>query len=158
MAVLKQEQKINLTTKKQHPRLRSMKDFYRKLKRNKAALVGGYLILFLTIVSLIGPYFLSNGINDVDYTARLQPPSAEYWLGTDQHGPGYIFPNYLRWTDYIDRWIFICCTGGDCRCRNRDCLGLLRRENRHSHHETDGYFTCFSRNLVGVGNCKYLRS
>ena len=86
MAVLKQEQKINLTTKKQHPRLRSMKDFYRKLKRNKAALVGGYLILFLTIVSLIGPYFLSNGINDVDYTARLQPPSAEYWLGTDQHG------------------------------------------------------------------------
>nr|WP_289038840.1 nickel transporter permease [uncultured Allobacillus sp.] len=86
MAVLKQEQKIDLTTKKQHPRVRSMKDFYRKLKRNKAALVGGYLILFLTIVSLVGPYFLSHGINDVDYTARLQPPSSEYWLGTDQHG------------------------------------------------------------------------
>lgn len=74
------------------PKTAFYEDFYRKIKRNKAALVGGYLILFLTIVSLIGPYFLSNGINDVDYTARLQPQAAEYWLGTDQHGRGYIFP------------------------------------------------------------------
>ncbi|MFD1031707.1 ABC transporter permease [Metaplanococcus flavidus] len=73
-------------TLKSNPRLRSLRDFYRKLKRNKAALVGGYLIIFLMIVAAIGPYFLSHGINDVDYTVRLQPPSAEFWLGTDHNG------------------------------------------------------------------------
>lgn len=76
----------SLMTLRSSPRLRSLKSFYLKLKRNKAALVGGYLIIFLMIVSAIGPYFLSHGINDVDYTVRLQPPSTDYWFGTDHNG------------------------------------------------------------------------
>ncbi|WP_027964681.1 nickel transporter permease [Halalkalibacillus halophilus] len=68
------------------PKMRSLKGFYRKLKRNRAALVGGYLIILLMIIATIGPFFLSHGINDVDYTVRLQPPSSEFWLGTDHNG------------------------------------------------------------------------
>lgn len=86
MALAKNEEKMELAVKNQHPRIRSFKNFYRKLRKNKAALIGGYLILILVIVSTIGPFFLSHGINDIDYTARLAPPSAEHWFGTDQHG------------------------------------------------------------------------
>ncbi|MFA9557718.1 nickel transporter permease [Evansella sp. AB-rgal1] len=69
-----------------NPRLRSFKDFMKRLSKNKAALIGGYLILFLIIIAIIGPYFLSHGTNEISYSSRSQSPSLENWLGTDQHG------------------------------------------------------------------------
>ncbi len=59
---------------------------YRRLKRNKAALYGGYFILFLVLVSIIGPYLTGYDPFQVDYSTKLVTPSAEHWFGTDHHG------------------------------------------------------------------------
>ncbi|WP_414930253.1 ABC transporter permease [Virgibacillus dokdonensis] len=63
-----------------------MKDFYSKLRKNKSALVGGYLIIILVLIALIGPYLTSQAPDAVDYGVKLQGPSAEHWFGTDHHG------------------------------------------------------------------------
>ncbi len=59
---------------------------YKRLKRNKAALYGGYFIIFLVILSIIGPFLTVYDPFQVDYTTKLLTPSAEHWFGTDHHG------------------------------------------------------------------------
>ncbi|GEL78432.1 ABC transporter permease [Tenuibacillus multivorans] len=69
------------------PFKRSAKDFYKKLKKNKSALIGGYLIIALIIIAIVGPFFtVYDPVHDTDYMVKLQGPSAEHWFGTDHHG------------------------------------------------------------------------
>lgn len=68
------------------PRASNWQIFYGKLKRNKAALIGGYLILFLIIVALVGPYLTTYDPTKVDYSLQLLKPSADHWFGTDHNG------------------------------------------------------------------------
>lgn len=64
----------------------NLKDFYKRLARNKTALIGGYLIIFLTIISIVGPWMTTVDPNAMDYSVKLNGPSAEHWFGTDHHG------------------------------------------------------------------------
>ncbi|GGG03653.1 nickel transporter permease [Paenibacillus abyssi] len=66
-----------------HGRWRS---FYNRLSKNKAALVGGYLVVLCVITAIIGPYLTQYDPAKVDYSIRLLKPSAEHWFGTDHNG------------------------------------------------------------------------
>ncbi|WP_394810779.1 ABC transporter permease [Alkalibacillus aidingensis] len=83
------QQQVEQGDKKQkveNPKVKSIKDFYRRLKKNKAALIGFYTILILIAVSIIGPFLTSHDPNSTNVTERFQGPSAEYWFGTDHMG------------------------------------------------------------------------
>nr|WP_062351345.1 nickel transporter permease [Bacillus kwashiorkori] len=60
--------------------------FYRRFKKNKAALIGGYFILFFILVAIFGPMFTTHDPNLVKYSIKLQEPSSEHWFGTDHNG------------------------------------------------------------------------
>lgn len=64
----------------------NFKEFYKRLAKNKTALIGGYLILFLIIIAIVGPYITTTNPSQVDYAVKLEGPSAEHWFGTDHHG------------------------------------------------------------------------
>lgn len=66
--------------------LNNLKDFYKRLARNKGALIGGYLILFLIVVAIVGPYLTTYDPSQPDYAVKFEGPSAEHWFGTDHHG------------------------------------------------------------------------
>lgn len=66
------------------PSSRSM--VFKKLKRNKAAMLGGFLIVFFILVALIGPFLTVHDPTKVDFGTRLLPPSSDFWLGTDHNG------------------------------------------------------------------------
>ncbi len=66
------------------PSSRSM--VLKRLKRNKAAMVGGFLIVFFILVAIIGPFLTVYDPTKVDFGTRLLPPSSEHWLGTDHNG------------------------------------------------------------------------
>ncbi|WP_124221484.1 ABC transporter permease [Aquisalibacillus elongatus] len=85
--------------KKERPAVRAFKDFYHRLKKNKAALVGGYLIIFLILVATIGPFLTTDGVNEVNYTQKLESPSTENWFGTDHQGRD-IFTRIIHGTGY----------------------------------------------------------
>lgn len=59
---------------------------YKRLRRNRIALIGGYLILFFIIVSIVGPLLTTHDPLKVDYSLKLLKPSAEHWMGTDHNG------------------------------------------------------------------------
>ncbi len=66
------------------PSSRSM--VFKRLKRNKAAMLGGFLIIFFILVALIGPLLTVHDPTKVDFGTRLLPPSSDFWLGTDHNG------------------------------------------------------------------------
>ncbi|MCM3763206.1 ABC transporter permease subunit [Alkalihalobacillus oceani] len=83
------EQTINQsqdTSPPPNPRIESWKNFFTKLRKNKAAMVGGLLILFFLVVAIIGPFLTPYEPNTPDYVNKLAPPSSDHWFGTDHHG------------------------------------------------------------------------
>lgn len=63
---------------------------YKRLRKNKAALIGGYFILFFFLVALFGPSLLDRYTEHDPYEMNLMDkfarPSAEHWFGTDSSG------------------------------------------------------------------------
>jgi ABC-type dipeptide/oligopeptide/nickel transport system permease subunit len=49
-------------------------------------LLGGGILLLLALVALLAPLITTVGPAEIDYTAILQPPSANYIFGTDEIG------------------------------------------------------------------------
>ncbi|MDQ0254708.1 peptide/nickel transport system permease protein [Evansella vedderi] len=76
-----------------NPRVKARKDLIKRFKKNKAALISFYVILFLIVVSIIVHVFQLFGItitphspSAVNLPDRFQGPSAEYWFGADHMG------------------------------------------------------------------------
>lgn len=69
-----------------NPRVEAYRNLWRRLRKNKAAVVGGLLILLFIITGLIGPYLTTLDPNKTLISIKLQPPSAEHWFGTDNYG------------------------------------------------------------------------
>lgn len=72
--------------KKSRPRWESFKTVSKRLLKNKAAVVGGIIILFFVFVALVGPLLVKTDPLHQDVMNKLQPPSKEHWFGTDNFG------------------------------------------------------------------------
>src|SRR5699024_2571394 len=62
------------------------REAWKEFKRNKIALVGLIIVLFFILLAIFASFLTKEGINEQVMSDRLQPPSSEYWLGTDDFG------------------------------------------------------------------------
>lgn len=62
------------------------KDFVRKFKKQKTAIVAMCFIIALAVMAVVSYQIAPYGINEYDYTAIMQGPSAAHWFGTDEFG------------------------------------------------------------------------
>src|SRR5690625_84455 len=78
----------NTTTlyKPSNPQIQNWKSFYNKLQKNKAAMIGGFLILFFIVIAIIGPFIAPYDPNTQIMVDKLAPPSVDHWFGTDHLG------------------------------------------------------------------------
>lgn len=60
--------------------------FLRRLRRSPAAFCGLIAIALLVLIALLAPWLAPHDPNWQDAAARLQPPNAQHWLGTDSYG------------------------------------------------------------------------
>jgi len=60
--------------------------FWRRFKRNKLALAGGIIVLFLFMVAALAPLISPYKPNEIDRTYILMPPSLAHPFGTDDLG------------------------------------------------------------------------
>ena len=72
--------------KRSSPRLEYYKTIWKRLRKNKAAVVGGVLILLFIVIAIIGPFLTMKDPYEVDILNKIQSPSAEHWFGTDNFG------------------------------------------------------------------------
>ncbi|WP_456276714.1 nickel transporter permease [Bacillus sp. AK128] len=62
------------------------KAFYKKLAKNKAALAGGFIVILFTLLAIFAPVVATHDPVHIEITKKLEGPSAEHWLGTDDKG------------------------------------------------------------------------
>ena len=63
-----------------------VREVWRRLKRNRAALAGGVIVLLFVATAVLAPWLSPCPPNEGDLTKRLQAPSREHLLGTDPLG------------------------------------------------------------------------
>lgn len=61
-------------------------DGFRRLKRNKAAVVSGCFILFICLMAAFADFVAPFSFETQHIDRRLEGPSADYWFGTDSLG------------------------------------------------------------------------
>jgi peptide/nickel transport system permease protein len=61
-------------------------EVWRRLRRNRAATIGGVIVLLFVIVAILAPLIAPHDPNEGDLTKRLTPPNRENLLGTDALG------------------------------------------------------------------------
>ncbi len=54
--------------------------------KDQALLIGVVLTVVVAAIAAVGPLLIGMDANVPNYGAKLRPPSAEHWLGTDQYG------------------------------------------------------------------------
>ncbi|OEH91402.1 nickel transporter permease [Bacillus solimangrovi] len=62
------------------------KEAWNSFRKNKIALVGAFIVLFFVLIAILAPFIAPQTENEIALGNRLLPPSADYWLGTDDFG------------------------------------------------------------------------
>ncbi|MEK4627130.1 MAG: nickel transporter permease [Solibacillus sp.] len=66
--------------------MEAFRTFMKRLMKNKAAVVGGVIILLVILIGIFGPFILKTDPNAVNVLNKLQAPSKDHWFGTDNFG------------------------------------------------------------------------
>lgn len=61
-------------------------DAWRRLKQNRLAMIGLFIIILFVLAAVIGPYLSPYSYSEMDWSATRQPPSNKHWFGTDNLG------------------------------------------------------------------------
>ncbi len=61
-------------------------DAWARLKRNRLAVIGGFILIVIGLACVVAPWFMSYGYEQQDLVLGAAPPSAAHWLGTDPFG------------------------------------------------------------------------
>lgn len=59
---------------------------WRRFRRHKLAVVSAAILVFMVLAVLVGPFFWTVAINDIDFSSQLEGPSWAHPLGTDDLG------------------------------------------------------------------------
>lgn len=80
------EQGILFKELRKQRRIENTKDFLRKFFNNKIAVIGGLIVLFYFLVALFAPFLAPYDPFEIQLEQKLQSPSWEHWMGTDDKG------------------------------------------------------------------------
>src|SRR6185437_8771489 len=68
------------------PQVSPALEAWRRFRRHRLAVVSTFILLAMTLAVILGPTLWPVSINDIDFGARLQPPSWTHPFGTDDLG------------------------------------------------------------------------
>ncbi|ANU14585.1 Dipeptide transport system permease protein DppC [Planococcus halocryophilus Or1] len=80
------EKPLLVTQTIDHPRQSVFGNFLSVFMENKAAVVGGLIILFYIFIAVFAPVLAPYHPHDINLDNKLIPPSMEHWMGTDDKG------------------------------------------------------------------------
>jgi oligopeptide transport system permease protein len=70
----------------ERPETSYWKDAWRRLKQNKGAVISLFVILFIFLAAILGPFVSPYSYTKQDLIFQNTPPTMEHWFGTDNVG------------------------------------------------------------------------
>ena len=61
-------------------------DVWRRLRKNRAAMIGLWITIFLIMAAIIGPFLSPYRYSDQDFDHLFEGPNRAHWFGTDELG------------------------------------------------------------------------
>ena len=83
---MEEEKQTGSETKTDKKRNEFVDIFIRLIREKPLGTIGGVILVILLFVGIFANVLAPHGYNDVNFAARLKPPSAEHLLGTDNLG------------------------------------------------------------------------
>ncbi|MTD30649.1 ABC transporter permease [Planomicrobium sp. YIM 101495] len=83
---LNKEEPVIVTQTIDHPRQSVISNFFSVFLENKAAVVGGLIILFYIFIAIFAPFLAPYHPHEINLENKLVPPSMDHWMGTDDKG------------------------------------------------------------------------
>ncbi|TCS83571.1 ABC transporter permease [Tepidibacillus fermentans] len=80
------ERDIHQSEQISRPSINFWQDAWRRLKKNKLAMFGLGIIIFLILMAIIGPHLIPYDYKTQNLSNTNQPISAKHWFGTDDLG------------------------------------------------------------------------
>lgn len=80
------EDRADLSNIRKELKSEERKLFFRRFRSNKLLLTGTIIILFLLFVTIVGPFLVTQDPYEMVVQDRLEGPSSEHLLGTDEFG------------------------------------------------------------------------
>ncbi|QZY54068.1 ABC transporter permease [Crassaminicella profunda] len=68
------------------PSMTYWQDAWRRLKKNKLAMLGLFMIVIIFALAIVGPLFSAHTYSEQNLLRGNEGPSADHWFGTDAHG------------------------------------------------------------------------
>lgn len=68
------------------PSLSYWQDAWKRLRKNKMAMLGLIFLVILAFMAIFGPIMTPYDVNAQDLPNQYKPPSSEHWFGTDNAG------------------------------------------------------------------------
>lgn len=68
------------------PSLSYWSDVWRRLRMNRLAMFGLFLLVVMLLMAIFAPILSSHSVTEQSLSAQNLPPSSEYWFGTDDLG------------------------------------------------------------------------
>ncbi len=126
------------------------------LKGSPLTVTGAVIIVLMLLMMIFSPWLATHDPNAIDLTARLLPPSAAHWFGTDEGGDAICSSRVLVGSQQsILAGLVVVAIAG--------MIGLLRhvircawRTRRRHHHAHHGHYAVDS--FVGTDNGTGCRS
>jgi peptide/nickel transport system permease protein len=75
-----------IPVKTYNPKASRAKAFYKKLSKNKAAMFGALIVIIIAFLAIFAPLLAPYDPTEMALSKKLQAPSSENWLGTDDKG------------------------------------------------------------------------
>lgn len=105
------------------PSLSYWQNAWRILRKNKLAMAGLGVLIFLFFMAALGPVLSPHSVTQQTLSEQNLPPSTEHWFGTDEARTRCVYKNVVRSEDFS-----VCrCYGGFDRFCNRRHLRRHRR-------------------------------
>ncbi|GGL64806.1 ABC transporter permease [Sporolactobacillus putidus] len=86
MSQTAQSQNLPAAVKERSPFISALVDFWKAFRKNKPAIIGAVIVFFFILLAVFANIIAPQGINNQNINIRLEPPSAQHWLGTDSFG------------------------------------------------------------------------
>lgn len=107
------------------------------LKGSPLTVTGAVIIVLMLLMMIFSPWLATHDPNAIDLTARLLPPSAAHWFGTDEVGRDLFSRVLVGSQQSILAGLVVVAIAGMMGSTTRvsiRCAWRTRRRDYHAHH------------------------